>query len=51
MAGLRVGYLMAHPELVAQIAKAKLPYSVNQFSLTAAQIALEHRDRFQARNR
>ena len=47
MAGLRVGYLMAHPELVAQIAKAKLPYSVNQFSLTAAQIALEHRDRFQ----
>ena len=47
MAGLRVGYLMAHPELVAQIAKAKLPYSVNQFSLTAAQIALENRDRFQ----
>jgi len=47
MAGLRVGYLMAHPELVTQIAKAKLPYSVNQFSLTAAQIALEHRDRFQ----
>jgi histidinol-phosphate aminotransferase len=46
MAGLRVGYLMAHPELAAQIAKAKLPYSVNQFSLTAAQVALENRDRF-----
>jgi histidinol-phosphate aminotransferase len=46
MAGLRVGYLMAHPELVTQIAKAKLPYNVNQFSLTAAHVALEHVDRF-----
>lgn len=46
MAGLRVGYLMAHPELAAQIAKAKLPYNVNQFSLMAAQVALENLDRF-----
>lgn len=47
MAGLRVGYLMAHPELASQIAKAKLPYSVNQFSLAAAEVALENLDRFQ----
>ena len=46
MAGLRVGYLMAQPELAAQIAKAKLPYSVNQFSLTAAQVALDNLHRF-----
>jgi histidinol-phosphate aminotransferase len=46
MAGLRVGFLMAHPELASQIAKAKLPYNVNQFSLTAAGVALEHLDRF-----
>ncbi len=46
MAGLRLGYLMAHPELAAQIAKAKLPYSVNQFSLTAADVALENLPRF-----
>ncbi|PYV17435.1 MAG: histidinol-phosphate transaminase [Acidobacteria bacterium] len=46
MAGLRVGYLMGNPELVTQIAKAKLPYSVNQFSLTAAEVALDHIDRF-----
>jgi histidinol-phosphate aminotransferase len=46
MAGLRVGYLMAHPELAAQIAKAKLPYNVNQFSLTAAEVALENLPRF-----
>ncbi len=47
MAGLRLGYLLAHPDLAAQIAKAKLPYNVNQFSLTVAQVALDHRARFQ----
>lgn len=46
MAGLRLGYLLAHPELAVQIAKAKLPYNVNQFSLTVAEVALDHRDRF-----
>jgi histidinol-phosphate aminotransferase len=47
MAGLRVGYLMADPDLATQIAKAKLPYNVNQFSLIAAQVALDHIDRFE----
>lgn len=46
MAGLRLGYLMAHPDLAAQISKAKLPYNVNQFSLTAAEVALENAGRF-----
>ena len=46
MAGLRVGYLLAHTDLAAQISKAKLPYNVNQFSLTAAEVALENIDRF-----
>jgi histidinol-phosphate aminotransferase len=46
MAGLRVGYLMAHPELAEQISKAKLPYNVNQFSLTAAEVALENIEKF-----
>ena len=48
MASLRVGYLMAHPELTGQISKAKLPYNVNQFSLTAAEVALENIGRFRA---
>jgi histidinol-phosphate aminotransferase len=48
MASLRVGYLMAHPELAAQISKAKLPYNVNQFSLTAAEGALETISRLRA---
>jgi histidinol-phosphate aminotransferase len=46
MAALRVGYLLAHPELAAQISKAKLPYNINQFSLTAAELALENAERF-----
>ena len=46
MAGLRVGYLLAHEDLVAQISKAKLPYNINQFSLTAAEIAVENAGRF-----
>lgn len=47
MAGLRVGYLLAHPDLAVQISKAKLPYNVNQFSLIAAEVALENIERFQ----
>ncbi len=46
MAGLRVGYLLAHSDLVAQISKAKLPYNINQFSLTASEVALENIGRF-----
>jgi histidinol-phosphate aminotransferase len=46
MAGLRVGYLMAHEDLTEQISKAKLPYNINQFSLIAAQVALENMDQF-----
>ena len=46
MAGLRVGYLLAHSDLAAQISKAKLPYNINQFSLTAAEVALENVARF-----
>lgn len=41
MAGLRVGYLLASPELVSEINKAKVPYNLNSFSITAAEVALE----------
>jgi histidinol-phosphate/aromatic aminotransferase/cobyric acid decarboxylase-like protein len=41
MAGLRFGYLMAHPEISREIHKAKLPYNVNVFTLTAAELVLE----------
>jgi histidinol-phosphate aminotransferase len=44
MAGLRFGYLMAHPEIAKEIHKAKLPYNVNVFTLAAAEAVLERPD-------
>ncbi|MBX3277126.1 MAG: histidinol-phosphate transaminase [Acidobacteria bacterium] len=41
MAGLRVGYLLAAPEIALEINKAKLPYNLNFFSIAAAEAALE----------
>jgi histidinol-phosphate aminotransferase len=41
MAGMRFGYMMAHPEISKEIHKAKLPYNVNVFTLTAAELVLE----------
>lgn len=39
-AGLRLGYMIAAPELIAEINKIKLPYNVNFFSDTVAQLLL-----------
>ena len=44
LAGLRVGYLLASPELVREVNKARLPYNVNFFSQLAALAALEERE-------
>jgi histidinol-phosphate aminotransferase len=41
LAGMRVGYLMAAPEICTEVKKARLPYSVNLFSETAVTVALE----------
>jgi histidinol-phosphate aminotransferase len=41
MAGLRVGYLLAAPELAQEIAKAVLPYNLNVISQTCALVAVE----------
>ena len=40
-AALRIGYLLAAPELVREIRKALLPYNLNAFSQLAAEVALE----------
>jgi histidinol-phosphate aminotransferase len=42
VAALRIGYLLASPELVREIGKAVLPYNVNVFSQVAAEVAVEH---------
>ena len=41
-AALRIGYLLASPDLVREIGKAVLPYNVNVFSQVAAEVALEN---------
>lgn len=41
MAGLRIGYLLASPELAREVNKARLPYNLNFFSQAAALAALD----------
>jgi histidinol-phosphate aminotransferase len=41
MAALRVGYLLAAPELASEFSKAVLPYNLNAVSQTAAEVAVE----------
>jgi len=43
-AGLRIGYLIAHPEIAAQVLKAKLPFDINVFSRVAALALLSRAD-------
>src|SRR5437763_4658298 len=44
LAALRVGYLLAAPELAREIGKAVLPYNLNAMSQTAAEVAVEMYD-------
>ncbi len=48
MAGLRVGYAIAHPTLVRELEKVKLHYVPNIFSEIAATVALEQSELFRA---
>src|SRR5690242_2810639 len=41
LAALRIGYLMAAPDLVREIRKAVLPYNLNAFSQMAAEMAVD----------
>jgi len=41
LAALRVGYLLAAPNLVREISKSVLPYNLNVFSQMAAEVAIE----------
>jgi histidinol-phosphate aminotransferase len=44
MGGLRVGYMLAAPEIAVEVNKAKLPYNLNVFSMAAAEVAVERYD-------
>lgn len=42
LAGLRIGYAIGHPALVAEVEKSRGPYKVNGVAQTAAVAALSH---------
>jgi len=44
LAGLRIGYLMAHPDVVAEMLKARLPFMVNRLTDITGQTLLRHSD-------
>ena len=44
LAGLRIGYAVGHPEVIADIDKTLLPFAVNMLAQVAALAALEHDD-------
>lgn len=44
LAGLRVGVMLAHPYVVRELNKVRLPYNLSLFSQTAARIVLENRN-------
>ncbi len=43
LAAHRVGYAVAHPQLIATLEQVRLPYNLPSISLAAAQLALAHR--------
>jgi histidinol-phosphate aminotransferase len=44
LAGIRLGMLVANPEVVEEVNKVRLPYNVNSLSQAAARVVLRHRD-------
>jgi histidinol-phosphate aminotransferase len=43
-AGVRIGYLIAHPSVRNEIIKGKIPFDINVFSHSAAMAILKHED-------
>lgn len=44
LASLRVGFAVAHPQLIAQVEQARIPWNVNSFALEAALASLEDKE-------
>ncbi|MBT6120364.1 histidinol-phosphate transaminase [bacterium] len=44
LAGLRLGYALGHPELIALLSKLKMPFNVNSLALKAGTIALKNKE-------
>ena len=48
LAGLRVGYLLAHEDVVRELTKVRQPYSVDSFSQVAASVVFRDRAVFES---
>lgn len=48
LAGLRVGYMLGSPKVIANVLKVKMPYNVNALSQTAATALMRNQGRFDA---
>jgi len=46
LAGVRIGYLMGHASLIAEIDKLRPPYNISVLNAEAALFALEHADEY-----
>ncbi len=46
LAGLRLGYIAGHPELIAQLDKVRLPYNINTLSQISTDFALSQKPLF-----
>lgn len=49
MAGVRVGYLLANPEVITELIKVRQPYSVDALSQTVAREVVKFRELFEPR--
>jgi len=44
LAGIRLGYMVARPELIAEFDKLRPPYNINVLTQVAASVVLRHKD-------
>jgi histidinol-phosphate aminotransferase len=46
LAGLRLGYVLAHRNIIDELVKLRLPWAVNHFAVHAGLVALKHQKHF-----
>ncbi|MDM8517016.1 histidinol-phosphate transaminase [Desulfobacterales bacterium HSG16] len=46
MAGLRMGYIIAHPDIIAEFSKIRGPFDVNSLALVAAEAQIEKQNQW-----
>jgi len=48
LAGLRLGYVIAHPRVINMLARVRMPYSVNAFTQWVGNLVMDNLDQFDA---